>query len=944
MRSFTISTLAALLATTLFASIGNAEEINLGPFSGTLTTTVSQGFQIRTEDNDCKLVNGEPTLSAGVYTAAEQELIGGSVSTGNGGCDANMTTSLGVSSKTIGIGGANGDDGRVNFKRGDFTDASTSLSFSFAGSTSEGLGLNLSGSGLQNHVLDLNTPTFKQFSNEAKDHLETNLKLGNAYVTLPLGDADITIGKYVQSQGVSALIPIGVNVVNPVSLPIIRAPGTLLKDALLPQAMVGFNAYLGEGISMEGYYQLEQSEVELDAAGSFFGSELLGVGSGDMGILNSAHPGERGSPAFSNYYNFGACADNFAGTWTAGVNMHACTANEEFANIGTGVTDGNTNLYFYHNSIAADAGLADANNLTGTTLEEIADNSVVALSAVGGNTTNMALGFQAWAIGGVGGAVQVAGAGAIDQPTALGIASATFTGGPHQGTITDTELLTAYQTLGAHGNAYGFGTSYGVVDIKRAPDSKAREDGQFGLNLSGYADDIGTGVEWGLYYNNSHSNAPRVRVLSITNGYAPHLYGQFLQQTTDALNANTGVNFERDNGVNPVLDALEAAIGAVAFGPTLCAALVPGLTTGDFVNATHLHDTDLCYNLVRGFNPLDPFVAGTDSTARFIAGAVGAAATLGYTNSARYQAYYPEDIQTFGASIATNIGSTTVNVEVAYRPDFPFQIDVADLINNQIDSTGGSLVQSATIVAGAAAGGAAAATTLATRASDQRWSAMPLCDLSSSGNASLEMANYNYCDGTAEFDAWTLNTNFISFLSPSSPVVQEMGADSGSMLLDLGAVYLPDLNYAQGVVSANHFYSGHDVFQNGCNDSTGTSNALTFAQNTLFGSNYCDDTGRAGADDFSVQAKFRSSLTYNNINNSQWNFSPSLSWDHGLLGNAPSSLGGWTHKAYQLGLGASFANQSGMSVSLNYTNKLGNNMQNKSTDKDTFSASVSYAF
>ena len=440
-------------------------------------------------------------------------------------------------------------------------------------------------------------------------------------------------------------------------------------------------------------------------------------------------------------------------------------------------------------------------------------------------------------------------------------------------------------------------------------------------------------------------------MLSITNGYAPHLYGQYLQQTTDLLNSETGLNFERANGDNALLDALEQAVGSVAFGPTLCAALITGMSTGDFANSTHLHDTDLCYNIVRGFNPLDPSTPNTSQVGKFVGGAAGAMATLGYTNAARYQAYYPEDIQTIGASIATNIGSTTVNVEVAYRPDFPFQIDVADLVNNQLDSSGGSLVQSATIVAGAAGNALLPAATaevvasgLAAKAAAQRWSAMPMCDLSSSGNASAEMAGYNYCDGTAEFDAWTLNTNFISLLSPSSPIVQEMGADSGSMLLDLGVVYVPSLDYAQGVVSAGHFYAGHDVNQNGCNDTTGTSNALTFYKNALFGTNFCDDAGRAGADDFAAQAKFRGSLTYNNINNSQWSFSPSLSWDHGLVGNAPSSLGGWTEKSYQLGLGASFANQDGMSVSMNYTNRLGKNMQNKSTDKDTLSASVSYAF
>ena len=54
--------------------------------------------------------------------------------------------------------------------------------------------------------------------------------------------------------------------------------------------------------------------------------------------------------------------------------------------------------------------------------------------------------------------------------------------------------------------------------------------------------------------------------------------------------------------------------------------------------------------------------------ATMVGGAVGALATLGPMNAARYQTYYPEDIQTMGLSLSTNIGPTTMNVEVAYRP------------------------------------------------------------------------------------------------------------------------------------------------------------------------------------------------------------------------------------------------------------------------------------
>ena len=37
----------------------------------------------------------------------------------------------------------------------------------------------------------------------------------------------------------------------------------------------------------EDYYQLEQKEVELDGAGTFFGSDLVGVGN-QQGIISAA--------------------------------------------------------------------------------------------------------------------------------------------------------------------------------------------------------------------------------------------------------------------------------------------------------------------------------------------------------------------------------------------------------------------------------------------------------------------------------------------------------------------------------------------------------------------------------------------------------------------------------------------------------------------------------
>ena len=42
----------------------------------------------------------------------------------------------------------------------------------------------------------------------------------------------------------------------------------------------------------------------------------------------------------------------------------------------------------------------------------------------------------------------------------------------------------------------GRGDMAGLLYVRRAPDAKAKDSGQYGLNLSGYLDNVGEGVEW----------------------------------------------------------------------------------------------------------------------------------------------------------------------------------------------------------------------------------------------------------------------------------------------------------------------------------------------------------------------------------------------------------------------------------------------------------------
>jgi hypothetical protein len=503
----------------------------------------------------------------------------------------------------------------------------------------------------------------------------------------------------------------------------------------------------------------------------------------------------------------------------------------------------------------------------------------------------------------------------------------------------------------------GINNTAALVAVRRAPDAFADDSGQYGFNLSGYLDDVGTGVEWGLYFNNSHSNTPRVRMLAIEDGYASTLYTLYSME-------DAGKNYAVGDPTN-----FEKVQSAIAYGDLLCGVVYKAATRtaasyGQYASTAgvggstlgYLHDPETCYAghdqlgagawLAQsvGGNPGGTSYADEDAAKAAVHGQAtgatnGALATLGFTNAARYQLYYPEDIQTFGASLSTGIGSWATNAELTYRPDFPLQVSVPQLLLNIIDSSGGTVIQSLTSFATAGANQAAIAGANAVNL--QKWSSQPNCDISSAtGNTSVEMPGYATCDGTAEHDVWSLDLLGIRTFTASDPIAQNSGADSGSLLVELGAVMVPDYDHSQGLVSSNHQAFGHDLYGGGCVDVAGTS-SLAVQNNGLFGDGYCENN--SGIDDLAMTSRIRGTLNYFNFNNSPWTFSPSVGLDYDFSGNAPSSLGGWAEGEARLTLGTSFTN-SGTTMKLNYVAELGDYEDNDSSDRDYLSASVSHSF
>lgn len=109
---------------------------------------------------------------------------------------------------------------------------------------------------------------------EAKNRLKDDARLLDFYVS---GQFDVAqrqlnarVGRQVINWGESLFIPNGINIINPVDLTRLRAPGSEIKEALLPQEMVWVSQELTGTVSAEAFYQFKWRETRLDPRGSFF--------------------------------------------------------------------------------------------------------------------------------------------------------------------------------------------------------------------------------------------------------------------------------------------------------------------------------------------------------------------------------------------------------------------------------------------------------------------------------------------------------------------------------------------------------------------------------------------------------------------------------------------------------------------------------------------------
>jgi hypothetical protein len=993
-KLITIISAVVILFTT--PTLLSAQELNLNGFSGTMSTTITSGVTVRTEDNNCLLQDGynytrtaaDMTVGGagllGTKSAALQAAVLSDATKNGAGCATARTDSYGnTSTNHLAIGDVNSDDGKLNFPNsGEIIDQTTKFFTTINGKTDSGLSVGISLIGNYNPVLDLNAPNFKQLTNAGKSELESDLQIVDAYVA---GSADFDdnyldyqIGRFVTSWGEATFLPIGMNglVTNAVDLTKLRAPGASIRDALLPTEQISLSTQLGNG-SFEAYYQLGAEQIKTDPMGAFYGSEVLGTG-GNY-ILASAPNSMEANRNWDSYCTY---AYNEIGNAMAGNACNAASAAEH-----SGV-----NGHKYQTTYLAER--------AGTTASEAEWGAWLDL----GQTKDF------------GSLVPISDLNPIVSNGLVGFTNTDA----NAGTLANVIHTAAKRT------AYDFNTNATVfLRVNKTKFVNAKDDGQFGMAYRTYLDSVGDGLDLGFYYANYHSKVPYLQIVGAQGILAGDFIGMYDAQATGYLTDISGAgpyNTVADGDALAVLGKnvpdilandtatandyaalalLNGAMSSGVCGGFTAMSAAPGyFGTSAADGAQHQADKNASSTLHFGVDLGTAYAnkIAFDSTRCDAAGDGDAASTAAFItygatllpaitplNEATYQFVYPEDMQIMGASFNTNVAGTMINGELTLRPDFPLATSSGDQINAIGDASGAT---AALAMFGAQSYPTSAPKMLAIQAMKASVDAVLGSGqfeslLINTKRSSLPTPVYSITeDYTAmayhtDMDVWALDLGTTSTFAASHPITSGIGADSAVLLTELGVISIDGMdNKNKGFVARSGFNEGAGEFL--ClgmyQDLTATqladintriraSGALGAAYeidydlstnsalsnlgsgivDALFGNgSYCES--QMGADDLSATYRVIGSATYNNFNNSAWSASPNFAWAHDFMGYGPSSLGGFVPGKQSLSLGVNFSKGSAVKVGLNYVAQMGDITDNTNADKDYLSANFSYAF
>ena len=168
----------------------------------------------------------------------------------------------------------NGDDANLNYDSGLFSNvAKGTHDLELGFKQLEDVSLFLRGT----YFVDFeNIRGDSPLSDAAKREVGRDMELLDAFISYDLPTAmpvNIRLGNQVINWGESTFIQNGINVINPIDVTKFRIPGSELREALRPVPLVSVSLAATDNLTLEGFYQFKQEEMEIDPSGSYFSTK-----------------------------------------------------------------------------------------------------------------------------------------------------------------------------------------------------------------------------------------------------------------------------------------------------------------------------------------------------------------------------------------------------------------------------------------------------------------------------------------------------------------------------------------------------------------------------------------------------------------------------------------------------------------------------------------------
>jgi len=299
MRKYKVAGVATAVALALaVGQSAQAVEISTDNWTGSWDTTVSFGSSWRVEERDLKRI--------GHTNIIELE----HVPDPN---DPNDLPNYGLIDYSRGGWSNNGDDGNLNFDKGDAFSTAIKFTTEIGLQHNNGFGFFIRGTGFYDSELMSNPKgREKPISEQSLEQQGEDYRLLDAYIyqTWDFAESSLQarLGRQVVSWGESTFIQHGLSEINAIDVTKLRVPGSELKEALIPVNTLWASYDLSDTLSLETFAQFEWESFRTDESGTYFATQDF------TGASTYAGEDEFGIPITTNVIHLGFSAGIPEGT------------------------------------------------------------------------------------------------------------------------------------------------------------------------------------------------------------------------------------------------------------------------------------------------------------------------------------------------------------------------------------------------------------------------------------------------------------------------------------------------------------------------------------------------------------------------------------------------------------------------------------------------------